>query len=168
MTCHRVGRAVQRLEHQNGEIGLQNLTSSFFYGKFLLRDKYRKTAGLNLCSSCDFKVPHPKPFPGLLSPWCVYSVRPWRWKMLKSRTELPWGAFVPKLYATIAAVETTQQMIGEVKPLPSLPGICVSPTEYVWLLLCGRELVLATLFHFQALFKTEIRGLTMESMLRGV
>lgn len=99
----------------------------FFQLKFFLRDKYRKTTALNLSSHCGFKATQSKPFPRVaVSMMHLLSETSGVEDTSESRTGLPWVASVPKWCATVAAVETTWQRDRRSKPLPSLPGWCVS------------------------------------------
>lgn len=51
--------------------------------------------------------------------------------------------------------------------LAQLAGLmCLSQSMSVWLLLRGRELVVATLLHLQPLLQTEIRGPTIEKYVK--
>lgn len=121
------------LGQHNGEIGLQDFV-------FLL--SYRKAAGLNFCASCDFRATHPKPLPGLLSPWCLYSVRPWRWKRLGAGL-VALGSLCSQVVFHSGCCWNKSANDRRGKPLPRC--VCRLQNMSVWLLLCGRELALATL-----------------------
>lgn len=98
----------------------------FFLSKIFLKGQSRKMTELNSSSLCGFKATQSKPFPGLLSLWCIYSVILQAWKTrLRARLGYPESPLFPSGVPQWLLLKQPGKDRRS-KPLPSLPGWCVS------------------------------------------